>query len=66
MAGQNLGAAGHDAEKQEPTTHKLKAVHRQLSNLSDAMVRTKSGGNRAVSPEFVIPGVIFYPSRVES
>jgi hypothetical protein len=31
-----------------------------------AMVRTKSGGNRAISPEFVITGLIFYPSRVES
>ena len=31
-----------------------------------AMVRTKSGGNRAVSPEFVITGLIFYPHWVES
>jgi hypothetical protein len=31
-----------------------------------SMVRTKSGGNRAISPEFVITGLIFYPSRVES
>ena len=31
-----------------------------------AMVRTESGGNRAVSPEFVITRLIFYPTRVES
>ncbi len=31
-----------------------------------AMVRTKSGGNCAVSSEFVITGLIFYPSGVES
>jgi uncharacterized protein YbjQ (UPF0145 family) len=34
--------------------------------LSKSMVRTKSGGNRAVSPEFIIRGVIFHPSWVES
>jgi len=31
-----------------------------------AMVRTKSGGNCTVSLEFVVTGLIFYPSRVES
>lgn len=30
-----------------------------------AMVRTKSGGNRAIRLELFILGVIFYPSRVE-
>jgi hypothetical protein len=30
------------------------------------MVRTKSGGNRAVSPEFIIRGMIFHPIRVKS
>src|SRR2546428_7213135 len=29
------------------------------------MVRTKSGGNRAVSAEFIITGLIFYPRLVE-
>ena len=28
--------------------------------------RQKSGGDSAVSPEFVIAGMIFHPSRVES
>jgi iron complex transport system ATP-binding protein len=36
------------------------------NGLFHPMVRTKSGGNRAVSPEFIIRGVIFHPSRVKS
>jgi hypothetical protein len=31
-----------------------------------SMVRTKSGGDSTVRPEFVITGMIFHPSRVQS
>ena len=34
--------------------------------LLSTMVWTKSGGNRAVNPEFIIRGVIFHPIRVKS
>jgi hypothetical protein len=38
----------------------------RFSKKLKTMVRTKSGGNRAVSPEFVIRGVIFHPGWLES
>jgi hypothetical protein len=34
--------------------------------VNQTMVRTKSGSNRAVDPEFIRSGVIFHPSRVKS
>jgi hypothetical protein len=38
----------------------------QRLGFSLTMVRTKSGGNGAISPELVITGLIFYPSWGES
>jgi hypothetical protein len=39
MAGQNLGAADSQTEPRAPTAYELKAVHRQLADLSDEALK---------------------------